>query len=835
MKNNFFFFTFVFFFILKSISFGEIFKFESSDIKILEKGNIVKAFNGVKAVSDNGIYSESERSVYDKKNNILMLYGNVLINDPVNKIQTQSDEAIYFKNEEIMKLLGNVLINDSINKVQAEAEEVYYYKKKDLLKSVGESKTIIKEKYSLKSKDMIFDRLLMELSSDNYSKFRDNKGNQVEANNFKFKINKDLIYGKDITVSDPDYNIYNFKSGVVDLKNSKLAGKDTNVDFYDELFGNVDNEPRLTGKSIVSSIHKTKVYKGIFTTCAQKEDKCPPWTIYADEVKHLKEDKIMKYKNAWLKIYDIPVVYTPYFFHPDPTVKRQSGFLAPGYRNSNIFDKSFIVPYYKVISDDKDMTIAPELFVNNSILLQTEYREANKNSDLHVDFSINADEGVTKTHLFSNLLGKNEKGDDFELNFEHVTNDNYLRIHKMSSPIIDNYSSLHSYLKYYHSNEDHSLYISAEAHESLSGLKSDRFEYVLPNYSFSKSFEALSLEGRFNFSSSGSARNYNTNINEIFVGNNLIFNSIDFYSNSGLRNNYNILFRNINTDSEKNGNYEDQADYKFLSNMIYEINYPLYKKVENHYNYLTPRLAIRYSPHETKNIVDQSVIVSYDGVWGIDRAGRNDMVEGGPPSMTLGVEYNKKKQNNDQIFGLGIATSLRSKENVDLSSKSTLGEKSSDFFGKINFNPSKSFDLKYNFNLDSNLNTLNYQNIGVNLIANNIETSFNFAKEDHFYGSNEYISNFSTFYKDDHILTVDIRKNLHTNTTEYFNLGYNYDIDCFQVYLAYDKEFYSGGGIESSKNLYFGIVIKDITEMHNFPLIKNFNESMRIFGKRHSD
>ena len=99
MKNNFFFLTFIFFFILKSISFGEIFEFESSDIKILEKGNIVKAFNGVKAVSDNGIYSESERSVYDKKNNILTLYGNVLINDTINKIHTESDEAIYFKNE----------------------------------------------------------------------------------------------------------------------------------------------------------------------------------------------------------------------------------------------------------------------------------------------------------------------------------------------------------------------------------------------------------------------------------------------------------------------------------------------------------------------------------------------------------------------------------------------------------------------------------------------------------------------------------------------------------------------------------------------------------------
>ena len=71
------------------------------------------------------------------------MYGNVLINDTINKIQTTSEEAIYFKNEERMKLFGNVLINDSINKIQTVADEVLYYKKKDLLKSVGESETIV--------------------------------------------------------------------------------------------------------------------------------------------------------------------------------------------------------------------------------------------------------------------------------------------------------------------------------------------------------------------------------------------------------------------------------------------------------------------------------------------------------------------------------------------------------------------------------------------------------------------------------------------------------------------------------------------------------------------
>ena len=36
------------------------------------------------------------------------------------------------------------------------------------------------------------------------------------------------------------------------------------------------------------------------------------------------------------------------------------------------------------------------------------------------------------------------------------------------------------------------------------------------------------------------------------------------------------------------------------------------------------------------------------------------MVEGGPPSVAMGIEYAKKKQNNEEIFSFGIATSLRS-------------------------------------------------------------------------------------------------------------------------------------------------------------------------------
>jgi LPS-assembly protein len=57
---------------------------------------------------------------------------------------------------------------------------------------------------------------------------------------------------------------------------------------------------------------------------------------YNAEIKqHDKIKKQLNYNNAVLKIYDFPVLYFPKFFHPDPSVKRQSGLLKPEINNSN--------------------------------------------------------------------------------------------------------------------------------------------------------------------------------------------------------------------------------------------------------------------------------------------------------------------------------------------------------------------------------------------------------------------------------------------------------------------------------------------------------------------
>ena len=148
--------------------------------------------------------------------------------------------------------------------------------------------------------------------------------------------------------------------------------------------------------------------------------------IKAEEVKHDKKKKIVNYKNAWLNIYDIPVFYFPKFYHPDPSVKRQSGFLMPKLINSNFLGSSLQIPYYNVISSNKDFTISPRVFFNDKFLVQSEYRQVNQYSKTFLDHSLNKTSDSTNTHFFGNFESQKDAG-KFEINVETTSNKNYLK------------------------------------------------------------------------------------------------------------------------------------------------------------------------------------------------------------------------------------------------------------------------------------------------------------------------------------------------------------------------------------------------------------------------
>ena len=178
------------------------------------------------------------------------------------------------------------------------------------------------------------------------------------------------VYNFELVIENPGGELCKVTEQDIE-REVKYVLSNTPINLKKDIFGNKNNDPRFKGLSSSSKDGVTIINKGIFTSC-KKNDSCPPWTIQADKITYDKNKKQMSYDNALVKIYDVPVLYFPKFFHPGPTVKRQSGFLVPHINNSNILGTSLQVPYFYALSINKDFTFKPTLFDKNVFMFQNE-------------------------------------------------------------------------------------------------------------------------------------------------------------------------------------------------------------------------------------------------------------------------------------------------------------------------------------------------------------------------------------------------------------------------------------------------------------------------------
>ena len=157
---------------------------------------------------------------------------------------------------------------------------------------------------------------------------------------------------------------------------------------------------------------------------------------------------------------------------------------------------------------------------------------------------------------------------------------------------------------------------------------------------------------------------------------------------------------------------------------------------------LTPILSAKFSPNKSKDIKGADRNIDYNNIFSLNRIASNETVEGGQ-SITLGNEYRTLDKNGNEVFSLNLATMFRDEENPDLPTKSTLNRKTSNIVGEILFKPKKFLDLKYNFSLDNDMQTLNYNLIDASFSLNNFIT-FEFLEKNNIIGEESYLSNKTT-------------------------------------------------------------------------------------------
>ena len=351
--------------------------------------------------------------------------------------------------------------------------------------------------------------------------------------------------------------------------------------------------------------------------------------------------------------------------------------------------------------------------------------------------------------------------------------------------------------------------INFHVYEDLSVKKeSDKYQYVYPNFSISKTLNTFFNEyGSFNYQASGFQKKSSTNISEKSFINDLNFLSKPLFTKFGFRNDFNLFFKNANLDGKNSSSYKNGLSSNFYTSLILNSSLPLKKSTTNYESEFIPKLSLRLSPSRSENLINKDRRISIVNVFSNNRLGLSESLEGGQ-SLTIGSEYNLNKKNGSGLLNMSLAQIFRDINEERFPTTSKMTNKSSDVVGMIGFTPNNFLNFDYEFSLDNDLKSANYNMAKSTISINNFITTFEFLEENNEIGSKSYLSNETSYtFNNNNKLLFRERRNRKTDIKEFYNMIYQYKNDCLVASINYNKDYYSDRDLKPTEELFFSLTI----------------------------
>jgi len=807
MRNKFLFLS-VFFFIFLNLSFAssnDNFDFNITEIEITNNGNFFKGF---------------KRGIIETNN------GETIIT---------ADTFEYDKITNILKVNGNVILENRIKNYLIKSNQITYFKQNEKIFSKGKTEAIVDSNYKVSSNDVNLDLNQNILTSENKTTIVDNEFTKYETDILDYSIEKNIFKGINIKIStninksENEKSYYYFKDGIFDLELKEFLASETKIYVEKNIFAKNENDPRIFGKSSQKSGDITKINKAIFTSCAQA-DSCPPWSIKAKSITHNNKKKDIIYDKPILRLFDFPIIYLPKFTHPDPTVSRRSGFLQPKLGSSNILGSSVSLPYFYTLSENTDLTFNPTVFDQDIYMYRGEFRQTKENSNLIADFGLTTgyDKSIGDTkknsigHIFAKYKSEininNFKSSTLDVVVQKTNKDTFLKVFEnnlsdINKKLKPDQNKLNSSIILDLNHDEFNLDGGFLAYETLSGSNNDRYQYVLPYYNFSRNILSNSLIN-LDFYSNGENNLSETNKLKSSINNNFIVNSIDFFSNNGFKNKFDINLKNFNSVAKNNvENYQSSPQIELRGLLNLESSLPLIKSTNKFLDTLTPKISLRTNPNEMKTYSTTERTINTKNIFDINRLGLFDTLEQGT-SVTMGLNYKKRSiQNINKFIEMNLSGITRDVAQNKIPYSSGISQKTSNLFGSVNYNLSENINFNYDFSLDNDLNTFERNTIGGSLVFDKFSTSLNFTESNGKLGNTNILENsFKYDFNKKNSLIYNTRRNREIDLTEYYNLVYEYKNDCLVAGLKYKKSYYQDRDLKPAEDLLFTISFFPLTQ-----------------------
>jgi len=573
----------------------------------------------------------------------------------------------------------------------------------------------------------------------------------------------------------------------------------------------------------------THMSKAVFSPCklCEENPENPPlWQIKANQVIHDNEAHDIEYKDAFLEMFGVPVLYTPYFSHPDPWVERRSGLLTPSFGTSNLGFTSKI-PYYFDINPQMDATLTPIYTADQGLVMAGEFREQLKNGKIKIEGSITradrtSNEQVTEKDKIRGHIKANGRFDinrTWRWGFDayRATDDTYLRLYEFDGEQVlksrlfgegfrgRNYASFDSYLFQDLRSDilsDATAQILPVLDYNFMGQPSRWGDYWTLNTNFMNLMRKEGIDSRRFSVEGGWHRNFSNIHGHIF---NLTA----------------TLRGDIYDVNQPDGSNLDGITGRIFPQLSVHWRFPLKREMGTTHQLIEPIASVVLSPNggnpnDIPNedslgfAFDDSDLFIPNRFVGLDR------VEGGK-RVDYGVLLGTYGSSGGSTTAL-IGQSYRLRDDSTFSAPSGLEDHLSDLVGYVSINPSHYLDLLYRFRLNRksyaptvsdlafnagpDIFRVNTNYLAINSGASGIDTESFEEREEISFG-------LSSHFHENWTITANATRNLQSDGgMVWMGSTLAYEDECFAILSSYSRSFTRDRDLEPTDTIFVQLAFK---------------------------
>lgn len=489
--------------------------------------------------------------------------------------------------------------------------------------------------------------------------------------------------------------------------------------------------------------NRTILRKAVYTTCSlceQDRSRAPLWQLKGERVEHDEAAQEIVYRDAVFEMFGIPMLYMPYFSHPDPTVNRRSGILPPSYINNDFFGHRVRLPYYYVIDEQSDLTLTPQYSTKQGGHLTGEYRRRMATGEMEFDGSITDEEdtGDVRGHFRTNMAFRANDDVTMGANILRASDDTYLNRYSIQNRPVSNTLTSRVYAEAI--NNRHFASVNAFSFQNLrSEVRNGTVPFVAPIMDYSAVFEPGDYGGRWAFDANMASLQRNTGTDTRRLSSTVSW-AQPYYAPSGEIFTATAMLRadgywanNVNESLASTTNSDGtEVTGRVIPAVALDWRYPLVRDSQYMRQLVEPIVMAVASPYGgNPNTIPNEDSLSFEfdetNLFSLNRFPGYDRWDGGPK-----LNYGFRTAiygNNGGYAELLAGQSLRAKADDTFTAGSGLSERLSDYVARLTVSPGRYISIVDRVRLAQNSElTVQRHEIGTTLGTNSNYFSVSYAK-----------------------------------------------------------------------------------------------------------